>query len=112
MARNAWVSMRCAGTAAPLTGRLQLTDGSWLLTETAAGTEPDAAEPDAAALKGSFGISPSYRGCAGCGNGSYVLCRCSTVACWSGSGRFRCPVCGGEGAVEGSIDALVPDDVG
>lgn len=112
MARNAWVSMRCARTEALLTARLQLDHGTWLLVETVAGDESDPEESSAAELTGEFGVCPSYRGCVECGNGSYVLCHCTVLVCWSGSRWSRCPACGHRGRVRGAISALRADDVG
>ena len=51
-------------------------------------------------VSGNIYHAEEFPGCPHCHNQSWVQCGgCRSFVCYSGEGRFKCPVCGNEGEV-------------
>ncbi|MFB9415855.1 hypothetical protein [Dactylosporangium matsuzakiense] len=59
-------------------------------------------------VNGSFGTSPTYAGCPGCGSDGFVCCgSCGDLSCWrTGGEQFTCGRCGNVGPVSGGITSI------
>jgi hypothetical protein len=108
MASTAWVRMYCSADRQPRVAVFRSAGETWLITEVDQSPPPPPDTAGGLPVAGQFGISPSYRGCPSCGNGSYARCgNCGELGCWkSTEPHFTCGNCRRGGRVSGELDSL------
>jgi predicted RNA-binding Zn-ribbon protein involved in translation (DUF1610 family) len=103
------VNILCSHNGAPSVGRFVWNGRTYELVG-ASRQRPGSVLPDEGGkrAKGSFDVSPNYRGCPNCGANNFVQCaQCRTLGCWDESWPvFTCAKCGNRGPVEGTIDRI------
>jgi len=101
-----YVPIRCQRNGVTMVAEFRQREAGWqLLSATPVVAESPA--PATKTLTGAFDVSPSYRGCTGCGDRGITLCRCGQLGCWDGAqSRVRCASCGTTATIMGNITRL------
>ena len=113
-ARNAWVQIFCGRDRGARIATFIQAGNEWHLYSVSHTETHRPGQSGGLPVAGSFGISPQYGGCPGCGSNSYVCWNaCGELGCWSSATRyFTCGHCGRGGEVKGRIESVNTVDAG
>ncbi len=104
-----FIGLMCSHTRMPSVGRF-VWDGSAYGLVAASRQRPGSSLPaeSRGQIQATFGTTPQYPGCPGCGASGFVRCgQCQNLSCWEEAWEvFHCPTCGNSGKVVGVIDRL------